>query len=240
MSSNISRRHLLSTGLAALGGTLATAALAADKEKAGDPDKAPAKSGKPAAKGQLSLEALGTLLEAMGLKPAKYESSYNFTFPFKAEAEWNMTMTATMSTDEEGIWITAYLSELPQTAADVPRTALLKLLAQNDELGDGIFFAYIPKVRKIVLERMIANEGITSASFKESIRELATRVTETQPLWTVAEWKQSPASSGSGKDTAAEEKPSDDKPAALNGNKDAKPIKAATKDSAPASSKKTK
>src|SRR5580765_4295966 len=116
MSSNISRRHLLPTGLAAFGGTLATAALAADKEKAGDPEKAPAR--KPAAaKGQLSLESLGTLLEAMGLKPTKYESSYNFTFPFKAEAEWNMTMTATMSTDEMGIWITAYLSELPQTAA---------------------------------------------------------------------------------------------------------------------------
>lgn len=237
MSTNVSRRHVLTTGLATLGGTLATAALAADKEKAGESEKA--RREKPAAKGQLSLEALGTLLEAMGLKPAKYESSYNFTFPFKAEAEWNMTMTATMSTDEMGIWITAYLSELPQTAADVPRTALLKLLAQNDELGDGIFFAYIPKVRKIVLERMIPNEGLTSASFKESIRELATRVTETQPLWTVSEWKQSPASGGSGKESAADEK-SDDKPGVLNGNKDAKPIKSATKDGAPPTSKKTK
>ena len=239
MSSNISRRHLLSTGLAALGGTLATAALAADKEKAGDPEKASAK--KPAAaKGQLSLEALGTLMEAMGLKPTKYESSFNFTFPFKAEAEWNMTMTATMSTDEMGIWITAYLADMPQTAADVPRTALLKLLAQNDELGDGIFFAYIPKVRKIVLERMIANEGITSASFKESIRELATRVTETQPLWTVSEWKQTPASGSTGKESAAEEKSSGEKPAVLNGTKDAKPIKSANNDSAPVTSKKSK
>src|SRR5689334_18926700 len=136
MSSNISRRHLLSTGLAALGGTLATAALAADKEKSGAADKAGAKQDKPAAaKGQLSLEALGTLMEAMGLKPTQYESSYNFTFPFKADTEWNMTMTATMSQDEAGIWITAYLADMPQTAADVPRTALLKLLAQNDELG---------------------------------------------------------------------------------------------------------
>ena len=230
MSSNISRRHLLSTGLAAVSGTLATAALAADKEKAGDPDKASPKKSV-ASKSQLSLESLGTLMEAMGLKPTKYESSYNFTFPFKAESEWNMTMTATMSTDEMGIWITAYLADMPQTAADVPRTALLKLLAQNDELGDGIFFAYIPKVRKIVLERMIANEGITSASFKESIRELATRVTETQPLWTVSEWKQTPVS---GKDSAAEEKASGDKPAVLNGTKDAKPIKSANNDSAPA------
>ncbi|MBI3865955.1 MAG: type III secretion system chaperone [Planctomycetia bacterium] len=232
MSSNVSRRHLLSTGLAALGGTLATAALAAEK---GDAEKAPAKR-----KGQLSLEALGNLLEAMGLKATKYESSFNFTFPFKAESEWNMTMTATMSTDEMGIWITAYLSELPQTSADVPRTALLRLLAQNDELGDGIFFAYIPKVRKIVLERMIANEGLTSASFKELIRELATRVTETQPLWTVSEWKAAPASGSAGKESAADDKSSDEKPGVLNDNKGAKPIKSATKDGAGASSKKSK
>jgi hypothetical protein len=234
MSSNISRRHVLSTGLAALGGTLATAALAADKVKTGDSDKAAGKSAKPAAKSQLSLEALGTLLEAMGFKPTQYESSYSFTFPFKAEAEWNMTMSATMSTDGLGIWITAYLADMPQTAADVPRTALLKLLAQNDELGDGIFFAYIPKVRKIVLERMIPNEGITSANFKESISELATRVTETQSFWTVSEWKQTPVSSGSGKDSAADEESASKKPAALSGNKDAKPLKSANNDSAPA------
>lgn len=237
MSSNISRRRLLSTGLATLGGTLATAALAA--EKTADTEKPSAKREKPAANGQLTLEALGNLLEAMGLKATKFESSYNFTFPFKADIEWNMTMSATMSTDELGIWITAYLSEMPQTAADVPRTALLKLLAQNDELGDGIFFAYISKVRKIVMERMIPNEDITSASFKESIRELATRVTETQSLWTVSEWKQSPAG-GSSKESAADDKSGEDKPGVLNGTKEAKPIKSAAKDGTPSTSKKTK
>jgi hypothetical protein len=148
-----------------------------------------------------------------------------------------MAMTATMSDDKLGIWITAYLADMPQTAADVPRTALLKLLAQNDELG-GMFFAYIPKVRKIVLERTVFNQGITTASFKESIEELATRVTETQPLWTVSEWKQSPASASSEKDAAAaakssSEKSSDGKPAVLTGTKDAKPIKSANNDSAP-------
>ena len=232
MSLNVSRRHVLSTGLAALGGTLASSALAADAEKSG-------KSSKPAAKNPLTVEGLGTLLESMGLKATQYESSFNFTFPFKAEAEWNMTMQATMSTDEKGVWVTAFLADLPQAAADVPRAALLKLLAQNDDLGDGIFFAYIPKVRKIVLERMIPNEGITSANFKDSISELATRVTETQPLWTVSEWKQSPVSSGSGKESAADEKSGSEKsgsekPATLNGNKEAKPIKSANNDSAPA------
>jgi len=248
MSIIISRRRLLSTGLAAVGATLATTALAAEKTaakpaeklkgKADDAGKAPAKTNPELADGQLSVEALGNLLEAMGLKPNRFETSYNFTFPFKAETEWNMAMTATMSQDEEGIWITAWLAELPQSAADVPRTALLRLLAQNDELGGGIFFAYMPKVRKIVLECMIANEDVTSASFREDVRDLATRVAETQQFWDVAEWKKSPAS-GSGKDSASDDKSAgDQKPAALSGagTKDAKPIRTATKEAAGASS----
>lgn len=229
MSSNLSRRQLLSTGLIAVGGTIATAAFAADGEKSTPRgEKAGAKGDKLPVKGQLSLDALGKLLDAMGLKPSQFESSFNFTFPFKADVEWNMTMTATMSTDEEGIWLTAWLSELPQSAADVPRTALLRLLAQNDELGDGIFFAYIPKVKKFVLERMIRNEGITSANFKESLRELATRVSETQALWNTAEWKQSTTQSAS---ATKESAPADEKPATLSGNKEAKPLKSAAKES---------
>jgi hypothetical protein len=256
MSIIISRRGLLSTGLAAVGATLATSALAAEKSalktadknadkskvKADDAGKAPAKTSQDADDSQLSVEALGNLLEAMGLKPNKFETSFNFTFPFKAETEWNMAMTATMSQDEQGIWITAWLAELPQSAADVPRTALLRLLAQNDELGGGIFFAYMPKVRKIVLECMIANEDIDSASFKECLRDLATRVSETQQFWDVAEWKKSPAS-GTGKDSASDDKASgDQKPAALSGagTKDARPIKTAAKDAAGGSSANSK
>jgi hypothetical protein len=237
----ISRRHLLSTGLAAVGATVATNVLAAEKtpdkskSKADGSGKAPARTQPAAVEGQLSVEALGNLLDAMGLKPSKFETSFNFTFPFKAETEWNMQMTATMSTDQQGIWITAWLAELPQSAADVPRTALLRLLAQNDELGGGIFFAYIPKVRKIVLECMVANEEITSATFKEDIRDLATRVSETQAIWNVADWKQSP-SGGAGKDAASDDKKSsaDEKPAVLSGSgtQDARPIKSATKDGA--------
>lgn len=257
MSLIISRRHLLSTGLAAVGATLATTALAAEKSsgksadksldkskaKADDAGKTPAKTSNASADdGQLSVEALGTMLEAMGLKPNRFESSFNFTFPFKAETEWNMTMQATMSTDEQGIWLTAFLADLPQTAADVPRTALLRLLAQNDELGEGIFFAYIPKVKKIVLECMIANEDITSALFKECLIDLATRVAATQQYWDVAEWKKS--AGGSGKDSASDESksPSNEKPGVLSGTgtKDAKPIKTATKDASAGSGTATK
>jgi hypothetical protein len=256
MSNFISRRHLLSTGLAAAGATLATAALAADKVaaksadktadkgkvKTADAGKSPAKGNDAADDSQLSLASLGTMLEAMGLKPNKFESSYNFTFPFKAETEWNMTMAATMSADEQGIWLTAFLAELPSSAADVPRTALLRLLAQNDEMGEGIFFAYMSKVRKIVLECFLANEDLNSAVFKECLSDLASRVAATQQYWDVAEWKKSPA--GSGKDSASDEGKSaaGEKPAVLSGSgtKDAKPIKTATKDEAATGSPATK
>jgi hypothetical protein len=215
MSSNISRRHLLSTSLAAVGGTLAAGALAAESDKA------------PAKKGKLTLEGLGKLLAAMGLKTTKEKSQFNFTFPAKLEEEWNMTMSAVLSTDEESIWIMAWLNELPKSAAEVPRTALLRLLAENDKMGKA-FFAYMPSTKRFILERVIDNENITTESFKNDMLDLARFVIDTQPVWTVSEWKQSGSTpSESGQDAKGT---SDEAPAALNGSGGAKPIKAATKD----------
>src|SRR6516225_12216085 len=160
MSSNISRRRLLSTSLAAVGGTLAAGALAAEGDKA------------PPRKGQLTLEGLGKLLAAMGLKATKEKTQYNFTFPAKLDVEWNMTMSAVLSADEDSIWLMAWLNELPKSAADVPRTALLRLLAENDKMGRA-FFAYMPTTRRFILERVVENEGITTESFKDEMLELA-------------------------------------------------------------------
>jgi hypothetical protein len=217
MPANISRRHLLSTGLAAVGGTLAAGVLAADKPK--KEEKAPAR------KGQLTLEGLGNLLAALGLKATREKTQYNFTFPAKLDLEWNMTMSAVLSSDEESIWLMAWLNELPKSASEVPRTALLRLLAENDKMGKA-FFAYIPSTRRFVLERVIDNDGITTASFKEDMLDLARLVIDTQPVWTVSEWKSSGSSPGdSGKEAAKEEVPS-----ILTGTGSAKPIKTATKD----------
>ncbi len=217
MSNNISRRHLLSTGLAAVGGTLAAGALAADKEK----EKAPAR------KGQLSLEGLGKLLAAMGLKTTREKSQYNFTFPAKLEEEWNMTMSAVLSTDEDSIWIMAWLNELPKSAADVPRTALLRLLAENDKMGKA-FFAYMPSTRRFVLESVIDNVGITTATFKEDLLDLARFVIDTQAYWTVAEWKAAGSTTGSA-DKDSKGSATDEAPSILTGTGGAKPIKTATK-----------
>ena len=222
MSSNISRRRLLSTSLAAVGGTLAAGALAAEKDKA------------PARKGQLSLDGLGKLLAAMGLKATKEKTQFNFTFPAKLEEEWNMTMSAVLSTDEDSIWLMAWLNELPKSSAEVPRTALLRLLAENDKMGKA-FFAYMPTTRRFILERVIDNENITTDSFKEDMLELARFVIDTQSVWSVAEWKQSATgdSAKSGKGS------SDDTPGVLNNSGGAKPIKSATKDAPAASSSAT-
>src|SRR5262245_45126184 len=189
MSSQISRRRLLSTSLAAVGGTIATGALAAEGEKSA------------AKKGKLTLEGLGNLLKALGLKTTKEKSQYNFTFPAKLEEEWNMTMSAVLSTDEESIWIMAWLNELPKSASDVPRTALLRLLAENDKMGKA-FFAYMPSTKRFVLERVIDNENITTASFKDDMLDLARFVIDTQAFWSVAEWKQSGSTAGDGKTPA--------------------------------------
>jgi len=222
MSTNISRRRLLSTSLAAVGGTLAAGALAADGDKS------------PPRKGQLTLDGLGKLLAAMGLKATKEKTQYNFTFPAKLDEEWNMTMSAVLSTDEDSIWLMAWLNELPKSSADVPRTALLRLLAENDKMGKA-FFAYMPSTRRFILERVIDNENITTESFKEDMLELARFVIDTQAVWSVAEWK-----SGTTGDSAKSGKgSSDDTPGVLNSSGGAKPIKSATKE-APGGSSATK
>lgn len=214
MSQNISRRQLLSTGLAAAGGTLATAALAAEGSKT-------------PAKGQLTLEGLEKLLAAIGMKTTKADSRIDFTWDAKLEdTEWKMTMSVILSSDESsGIWLTAWLDDLPKSSADVPRTALLRLLAENDKMGKA-FFAYSSGNRRFVLNRFVKNENVTTASFKNDMLDLAHFVVETQPLWSVSEWKQpGSAPTSSGKDSSKEQAPS-----ILTENSGAKPIKSATQD----------
>ena len=151
-----------------------------------------------------------------------------------------MSMSAVLSTSENEIWIMAWLNELPKSAAEVPRTALLRLLAENDKMGKA-FFAYVPGNKRFALERMLENENITTASFKEDLLEVARLVIDTQQIWNVSEWKQaSPSAVESAKDGKGA---SDEAPSILTGTGGAKPIKTATKEAPAAGSsapKKTK
>jgi hypothetical protein len=145
--------------------------------------------------GQLSEQGLGRLITSLGLKAEKQDQRYDFAFKAKhTDQEWELSMSAVLSEDGQSIWVMAWLDELPRSAADVPRTALLRLLANNDKLGGGKFFAYVSGNRRFVLQRVIANRAITADGFREMLRDLGRTVVETHPHWSVAAWKKSSTS----------------------------------------------
>lgn len=157
----------------------------AENEQAGSPQ------------GRLTHESLGSLLEAMGLKTQKVEKRYDFQFQaIHEEQEWELSMSAVLSQNGESLWVMAWLDELPRSAAKVPRTALLRLLADNDRMGNGKFFAYIPSNRRFVLQRTIPNENLTTAAVREILRDLGTSVVETYPHWSVDHWTSADRTAG--------------------------------------------
>jgi hypothetical protein len=149
---------------------------------------------------RLTEDQLGELIRALTLKPDKQQQRYDFAFTavLEGDQKWELSMSAVLSQDAESIWIMAWLDECPKSAADVPRTALLRLLAENDKLGSGKFFAYIPSNRRFVLQRVVPNEDMTSAKFKLILQDLGTTVVETHPTWAVAGWSQTAPPSGPG------------------------------------------
>lgn len=195
---NLSRRELLTgatlAGVVVSCGTVVSAADEAAGEKAEKKEPAPAPL-----PGQLSEDALGKLLEAIGLKPKKTESRYDFTFTSKQQGEdWTLSMSAVLSADGQTIWVMAWLDELPRSSRDVPRTALLKLLAENDKLGKGKFFAYIPTNRRFCLQQVIENREMSSKKFRSLLVDLGESVSQTYPVWATTAWKDAPPSDGGG------------------------------------------
>lgn len=150
---------------------------------------AQAQSSSEGSSGQLTEESLGRMLQAMGLKPQKVEKRYDFTFKaIHEKEEWALSMTAVLSKDGESIWVMAWLDQLPKSATQVPRTALLRLLADNDRMGDGKFFAYVASNRRFVLQRVIPNKNITTRRFGLTLQDLGQTVADTHPHWNVANW----------------------------------------------------
>lgn len=183
MSHTISRRSLLAAGLTAVGAGVAAGT---------SPLSAQTSAAAAAPKGAVTLESLGKLLTSLGLKVTLAESRYDFDFAQKIEKEeeWVHAMSAVLSADARSVWLMAWLEELPQSSADVPRTALLRLLADNDRLGNGHFFAYVADNKHFTLQRVIPNENITAAGLKAALLELGTKVAGMHPHWSVANWKQ--------------------------------------------------
>ncbi len=161
--------------------------------------------------GQLSEEQLGNMLKAMGIEAKKIESRYDFEFKaIQNKEEWALSMTAVLSQDGSSLWLMAWLDELPKSAADVPRTALLRLLSDNDRLGGGKFFAYVATNRRFVLQRVIANEGVTTKVFRSWLDDLGGSVVETFDHWSIAAWKAGEAGSSTAKTSSGTAKPTAD------------------------------
>jgi hypothetical protein len=153
--------------------------------------------------GQLTEEQLGQMITAIGLKPNKIQQRYDFAFTANVdEEEWQLSMSSVLSQDGKWLWVMAWLDELPKTSAEVPRTALLRLLAENDRLGNGKFFAYIPANRRFVLQVSIPNEDMTSAKLQETMKDLGSAVVETYPIWSVTGWSQPATGDGATTETA--------------------------------------
>lgn len=149
------------------------------------------------AAGRVSETELGNLIRAMGAEVKLDDKRFDFSFPARySKEEWNLSMSAVLSENGNAIWVMAWLDPCPRTAIDVPRTALLKLLAKNDTMGNGKFFAYIPANNRFVLERVVPNENITTARFRDILQDLGAGVVETYPYWSVANWKQPAANRG--------------------------------------------
>ena len=132
---------------------------------------------------------LGQMVNALGLKPEKQLQRYDFAFRAEMEGtEWTLSMSAVLSQDQQSLWLMAWLDELPKSSEAVPRAALLRLLAENDTLGDGKMFAYIPNNRRFVMQRAVANEQMTSAKFRSLLQDLGASVVESHGTWSTAEW----------------------------------------------------
>lgn len=148
--------------------------------------------------GALTAESLKKLLEAINLKPTQSQSRLDFAFTRKPPMgeDWNLSMSAVLSSDAKTVWIMAWLDELPRSSRDVPRTALLKLLAENDLMGKGKFFSYIPANRRFALQQVVENHNMTTRKFHGLLVDLGDTVIETYGQWSVESWKEPSAGEG--------------------------------------------
>lgn len=175
MAGELTRRSMLAAGLGAAGALTTTQVRAAAD----------------AAEGRLDLDGLSKALKAAGIKAKAREKAFDFSYVEKDAVgeEWTLSMSAVLSNDEETVWLMAWLDELPQSSADVPRTALLRLLADNDMIGNGIFFAYVKSNRRFILQRVLKNTALTATSLKSDLDELGFAVMNTYAHWAVKNWK---------------------------------------------------
>ena len=144
--------------------------------------------------GSVNSDGLGRMLGTLGLKPRAAGTRFDFEFQsLQGDQEWGFAMSVVISQDAGTIWVMAWLEEMPKQAAKVPAAALLRMLAENDRLGNGKFFAYDRQNRRFLMQRVIPNRGITPAVLREVFQDMAKGVMGSHSTWSVARWAEPPA-----------------------------------------------
>src|SRR4029079_914159 len=131
------------------------------------------------------LENLGYQVTVTGDKPPRHfkvdESatikSIDFTITFDLSSEKDATT----------LWIYAALYEIPADKP-APSSALLALLAKNDEIGPT-FFSYATSNKLLYLNAPTANVDITPVVLRQKINNFIGKMDSTYSLWNVKEWK---------------------------------------------------
>ena len=143
--------------------------------------------------GAIDSEGLGRMLRSLGVKPRAAGSRYDFEFHSKQGGqEWDFAMSAVISQNGGTIWVMAWLEEMPAKASKVPAAALLRMLSENDRLGNGKFFAYDRRNRRFLMQRVVQNQRITSTSLRGIFEDVAKGVMGSHSIWSVARWNKKP------------------------------------------------
>ena len=143
--------------------------------------------------GSVDAATLGQMLVQLGVKPRAAGTRFDFELHSRQdEKEWGFAMSAVLSQDAGTIWVMAWLEEMPKQASKVPAAALLRMLAENDRLGNGKFFAYDRQNRRFLMQRVLPNKDITPGFLREVFRDMASGVISSHQAWAVARWAEKP------------------------------------------------
>ena len=141
------------------------------------------------ATGAIDTEGLGRMLRSLGVKPRAAGTRFDFEFHSQQGGqEWDFAMSAVISQDGGTIWVMAWLEEMPTKAAKVPAAALLRMLAENDRLGNGKFFAYDRRNRRFLMQRVVQNRQVTPKRLRGIFADVAKGVMGSHSVWSVARW----------------------------------------------------
>lgn len=146
----------------------------------------------PATAAPLTEDTLKAILENLGYNVTVTGDKVPHHFKIEESAPVNdltFTITFDLSTDKGStvLWIYAGLYEIP-AGKPAPSSALLALLAKNDEIGP-MFFSYAESNKFLYLNAPTANNDITPVVLRQKIRNFIDKMDSTYNLWDVKSWK---------------------------------------------------